>query len=112
MAKKRKVGNLFALAVLSYLTQRPMHPYELGRTLRDHGDERSIKFNHGSLYMVVQQLERAGSSPNRKPAAKGSAQSAPCAPSPRPGGTNCTTGCASWSRSRSTNTRTSSPRSP
>ena len=60
MSKKRKVGNLLALAVLSYLTQRPMHPYELGRTLRDHGDERSIKFNHGSLYMVVQQLERAG----------------------------------------------------
>jgi DNA-binding PadR family transcriptional regulator len=60
MAKKRKVSNLLALAVLSYLTQRPMHPYELGRTLRDHGDERSIKFNHGSLYMVVQQLERAG----------------------------------------------------
>ncbi|HKA98111.1 MAG TPA: PadR family transcriptional regulator, partial [Streptosporangiaceae bacterium] len=60
MAKKRKVSNLLALAVLSYLTQRPMHPYELGRTLRDHGDARSIKFNHGSLYMVVQQLERAG----------------------------------------------------
>jgi len=60
MADKRKVGNLLALAVLSYLTQGPMHPYELGRTLRDHGDERSIKFNHGSLYMVVQQLERAG----------------------------------------------------
>ena len=60
MANKRKVGNLLALAVLSYLTQGPMHPYELGRTLRDHGDARSIKFNHGSLYMVVQQLERAG----------------------------------------------------
>jgi DNA-binding PadR family transcriptional regulator len=37
-----------------------MHPYELGRTLRDHGDARSIKFNHGSLYMVFQQLEKAG----------------------------------------------------
>jgi DNA-binding PadR family transcriptional regulator len=60
MANKRKVSNLLALAVLSYLSQRPMHPYELGRTLRDHGDERSIKFNHGSLYMVVQQLARAG----------------------------------------------------
>jgi DNA-binding PadR family transcriptional regulator len=60
MASKRKVSNLLALAVLSYLSQRPMHPYELGRTLRDHGDERSIKFNHGSLYMVVQQLTRAG----------------------------------------------------
>ena len=60
MAKKRKVGNLLALAVLSYLNQRPMHPYELSRTLRDNDDVRSIKFNHGSLYMVVGQLARAG----------------------------------------------------
>jgi DNA-binding PadR family transcriptional regulator len=60
MAKRRKVGNLLALAVLAYLTQEPMHPYELGRTLRDHGDARSIKFNQGSLYMVVQQLAKAG----------------------------------------------------
>jgi DNA-binding PadR family transcriptional regulator len=57
MATRR---NLLALAVLAYLLQRPMHPYELGRTLRAHGDERSIKFNHGSLYTVVQQLEKAG----------------------------------------------------
>jgi DNA-binding PadR family transcriptional regulator len=60
MAKKRKVGNLLALAVLSYLSQRAMHPYELSRTLRDNGDARSIKFNHGSLYMVVGQLATAG----------------------------------------------------
>jgi DNA-binding PadR family transcriptional regulator len=60
MAEKRKVGNLLGLAVLSYLTAGPMHPYELGRVLRDNGDGRSIRFNHGSLYMVVQQLARAG----------------------------------------------------
>jgi DNA-binding PadR family transcriptional regulator len=60
MAGKRKVGNLLALAVLSSLSQQPMHPYELGRTLRERGDARSIKFNHGSLYMVVQQLAKAG----------------------------------------------------
>ena len=60
MPGKRKVGNLLALAVLSYLSQRPMHPYELSRMLRDHGDVRSIKFNHGSLYMVVGQLAKAG----------------------------------------------------
>lgn len=58
--RRRKVGNLLALAVLSYLSQRPMHPYELSRTLRDNGDARSIRFNHGSLYMVVQQLAKAG----------------------------------------------------
>lgn len=60
MATKRKVGNLLALAVLSYLTQRPMHPYELSRTLRDNDDARSVNYNHGSLYMVVQQLTKAG----------------------------------------------------
>src|ERR1022692_3228366 len=60
MGGRRKVGNLLGVAVLSYLTRAPMHPYEMSRTLRDHGDARSIKFNHGSLYMVVQQLAKAG----------------------------------------------------
>jgi DNA-binding PadR family transcriptional regulator len=60
MAKKRKVGNLLGLAVLSYLSRAPMHPYELSRMLRDNNDVRSIKFNQGSLYMVVKQLARAG----------------------------------------------------
>ncbi|CCH33267.1 PadR family transcriptional regulator [Actinosynnema sp. NPDC047251] len=60
MAGKRKVGNLLGLAVLSYLVARPAHPYELSRMLREHGDARSIKFTHGSLYMVVGQLAKAG----------------------------------------------------
>lgn len=60
MAKNRPVGNLLALAVLAYLTREPMHPYELSRTLRTNGDARSIKFTHGSLYMVMQQLAKAG----------------------------------------------------
>ncbi|MFE3229473.1 PadR family transcriptional regulator [Nocardia sp. NPDC059228] len=52
--------NLLGLAVLSYLTERPMHPYEIGELLvaRDHA--RSIKYNRGSLYMVVNQLVKAG----------------------------------------------------
>lgn len=60
MADKRKVSNLLALAIMSYLSAQPMHPYALGRMLREYGDARSIKFNQGSLYMVVQQLDRAG----------------------------------------------------
>jgi DNA-binding PadR family transcriptional regulator len=60
MATRRKVGNLLALAVLAYLAQQPMHPYQLGRTLRDHDDARSIKYNQGSLYMVFEQLAKAG----------------------------------------------------
>jgi DNA-binding PadR family transcriptional regulator len=60
MATRRKVANLLALAVLAYLAKQPMHPYQLGRTLRDHDDARSIKYNQGSLYMVFEQLTRAG----------------------------------------------------
>lgn len=60
MVKKRRVGNLLALAVLSYLSRAPMHPYEMSRTLREHGDARSVKFTHGSLYGVVRQLAEAG----------------------------------------------------
>jgi DNA-binding PadR family transcriptional regulator len=37
-----------------------MHPYELSRLMRAHGDDRSIKFTHGSLYMVFGQLAKAG----------------------------------------------------
>ncbi len=60
MTPRRTVDNLLALAVLSYLSRQPLHPYELGRMLREHGDARSIKFNQGSLYMVIRQLARAG----------------------------------------------------
>src|SRR4051794_39600659 len=60
MSSSRKVNNLLALAVLSYLSQRPMHPYELGRTLREHGDDRSIKYKQGSLYAVIGRLAKAG----------------------------------------------------
>ena len=60
MKSKRKVGNLLGLAVLGYLVREPMHPYELSRLMLAHGDDRSIKFTHGSVYMVVQQLEKAG----------------------------------------------------
>lgn len=56
----RPVSNPLALAVLAYLSRTPMHPYELGRTLREHGKQRSLKFTNGSLYMVVGQLTKAG----------------------------------------------------
>ena len=60
ITKRRKVNNLLGLTALAYLTRAPMHGYELGRTLRDNGDARSVKFNHSSLYMVIQQLAKAG----------------------------------------------------
>jgi DNA-binding PadR family transcriptional regulator len=60
MAKRRKVGNLLALALLSMLAQQPMYPYEMAQTLRARGKDRSIKINWGSLYTVVQNLEKNG----------------------------------------------------
>jgi DNA-binding PadR family transcriptional regulator len=60
VAKRRKVANPLALAVLAQLLMGQAHPYEIGRrlTLQDKG--RNIKYNRGSLYMVVEQLAKAG----------------------------------------------------
>ncbi|MDH6706101.1 DNA-binding PadR family transcriptional regulator [Kitasatospora sp. MAA19] len=60
MAKRRKVSNPLALAVLAELVAEPMHPYEMGRRLKEHGKDRNIKYNRSSLYMVVEQLRKAG----------------------------------------------------
>ncbi|HKN52221.1 MAG TPA: PadR family transcriptional regulator [Amycolatopsis sp.] len=60
MEKRRKVANPLALAVLAGLLAGPMHPYEMGRQLKETGKDRNIKYNRGSLYMVVNQLAKAG----------------------------------------------------
>ena len=60
MAKRRKVGNLLALSLLSLLAQRPMYPYEMAQTLRARGKDQNFKVNWGSLYTVVQNLEKYG----------------------------------------------------
>jgi len=57
---RRKVSNPLALAVLGLLLERPMHPYEMSRTLRDRNKEGSIKLNYGSLYSVVDKLVTHG----------------------------------------------------
>jgi DNA-binding PadR family transcriptional regulator len=54
----RAVSNLLGLAVLSYLTERPMHAYELNRTLKDRDAARTFKLSYGALYGVVRQLDR------------------------------------------------------
>lgn len=60
MAKRRKVGNMLALAVLSTVYTRPMHPYQIATTLRERGKDQDMKIKWGSLYTVVQNLERHG----------------------------------------------------
>jgi len=60
VAKRRKVSNLLALSLLNLLMQRPMYPYEMAATLRGRGKDQSIKINWGSLYTIVQNLEKYG----------------------------------------------------
>jgi DNA-binding PadR family transcriptional regulator len=60
MTKKRSGSNLLALAVLALLAERPTHPYEMDFLMRTRGLEQSIKLNRGSLYTVVETLQRDG----------------------------------------------------
>ena len=58
--KRRKLSNPLALAVLVTLWRKPMHPYEIAQTLRQQGKDSSTKIKYGSLYTVVQNLEKYG----------------------------------------------------
>ncbi|MGD0703294.1 MAG: PadR family transcriptional regulator [Trebonia sp.] len=60
MAKRRKVGNLLGLYLLSLLSQRPMYPYEMAQTLRFRGKDKNFPINWGSLYTVVANLAKYG----------------------------------------------------
>jgi DNA-binding PadR family transcriptional regulator len=60
MAQRRKVSNLLGLHILATLWQRPMHPYEIAAEMRGRGKEQDVKIQWGSLYTVVQNLEKHG----------------------------------------------------
>ena len=49
-----------ALAVLATVVQRPMHRYEMASVMRARGKDRDMDIKWGSLYTVVQNLERNG----------------------------------------------------
>ena len=57
-AKNR--ANPLALAVLVCLAEQPRHPYEIATTLRQRHKHESVRLNYGSLYGVVESLERRG----------------------------------------------------
>ncbi len=57
-AKNR--SNPLALAVLVCLAEQPRHPYEVATTLRQRQKHQSVRLNYGSLYGVVESLERRG----------------------------------------------------
>ncbi len=53
-------SNPLALAVLVCLYEKPMHPYEVAQTLRARAKQESVRLNYGSLYAVVESLEKKG----------------------------------------------------
>jgi DNA-binding PadR family transcriptional regulator len=58
--KRRKVENLMALAVLSAVAFKPMHPYEMAGALRGWGKDNDVPIKWGSLYTVVRNLAKHG----------------------------------------------------
>jgi DNA-binding PadR family transcriptional regulator len=60
MPTKKRPSNLLALSVLSLLTEHPMHPYEMSVLMRHRGHDTHIKSSHGSIYSIVEALERDG----------------------------------------------------
>lgn len=57
---KRKLSNLLALAVLSLLTERPMHPYEALSVMQHRELSTVVKLNQSSLYSIFEALQREG----------------------------------------------------
>jgi DNA-binding PadR family transcriptional regulator len=49
-----------ALAVLTLLDERPMHPYEMRQVITERGLDRVLRLMHASLYDTVVRLTRAG----------------------------------------------------
>lgn len=60
MPDNRSISNPLALAVLTLLYERPMHPYQMATTLREREKEESIKLRFGSLYSVIDRLQQEG----------------------------------------------------
>jgi len=60
MSPRSARSNPLALAVLVCLYERPMHPYEVAQTLRSRAKQESVRLNYGSLYAVVESLEKKG----------------------------------------------------
>jgi DNA-binding PadR family transcriptional regulator len=57
---RRQRSNPLALAILCVLREQPRHPYDVAATLKARKKHESIKLNYGSLYNVVDALERDG----------------------------------------------------
>ncbi|HEY8536488.1 MAG TPA: helix-turn-helix transcriptional regulator [Vicinamibacterales bacterium] len=56
----RKSRNHWEVAVLAFLRERPMHPYEMQRLLRLRRKDELLALKRGSLYHAINRLARDG----------------------------------------------------
>lgn len=56
----REGRTLWELAVLAFLREQPMHPYEMQRLLRERHKDELLSLKRGSLYHAIKRLARAG----------------------------------------------------
>jgi DNA-binding PadR family transcriptional regulator len=52
--------SAWALTILALLFERPMHPYEIRRLVRQRGKGDLVDLRPGSLYRTIERLEKAG----------------------------------------------------
>jgi DNA-binding PadR family transcriptional regulator len=57
--RSREAGDLVALAALAFITERPRHPYDIQRAIRDRHKEFAFGKTR-ALYRAVERLERDG----------------------------------------------------
>jgi DNA-binding PadR family transcriptional regulator len=57
---KQSLKTPLALAVLSLLNERPIHPYEMQQHMKERGHDFVIKLKGGSLYSTIERLMEGG----------------------------------------------------
>lgn len=58
-ANTRHNRSAWGLTVLSLLRERPMHPYEIRRLVRERGKDQLMDLRPGSLYRAIERLDKA-----------------------------------------------------
>jgi DNA-binding PadR family transcriptional regulator len=58
-ANTRHNRSAWGLTILSLLRERPMHPYEMRRLIRERGKDQLMDLRAGSLYRAIERLDKA-----------------------------------------------------
>ena len=72
MKTKRELPRTpLALAVMTLLMERPMHPYEMKSKMKERGHDQVIRLKGGSIYDTVERLEEGGLITSQAPSREG-----------------------------------------